>query len=520
MRPRLSTSPVILAELTAIEPLASATAILADPTRGVEQVILAETIDRVRHSTPHSLVVLHGEAATGGWSLAAALHLAWERNVSAVVVTRTVAGTSSESLARRLNMSLVLIDADAIDVALQLAGLVSAPDAARALRRAVCAEHLAEQGSIRGVLGVLNTELGAIPAALVVGHDVIAGRAAAVVERGDTERVVLAVNGPGERTWAHLVAAVPLDSAGTAEQVEALFRLARPPLLAAWAQSRVNSATHAGQEQAAFGLLRRLATEPADETPAPEPAEVETPLWSSELGWQVERTNRAVWLTPSRPPSELPDELTHLVRTAWQRARPNWPLFPEGDGWISWQSSDNAKDTAPLRRALTAFHDTAVAHELVVGVGRPHAGVTGLLRSVAEARLAGHVARDAVPGSVQWFEQVGPTAALAWLPVNEIAQVAELSLSELMSAKDRTALVDTALAVLDCGGSLSQASGRLGVHRNTVLARISRARQLGLTLDDPAQRLAVHVICYALSALNDQSSPPGEAGEVRPAGDD
>ena len=89
-----------------------------------------------------------------------------------------------------------------------------------------------------------------------------------------------------------------------------------------------------------------------------------------------------------------------------------------------------------------------------------------------------------------------------------------------MSAKDRTALVDTALAVLDCGGSLSQASGRLGVHRNTVLARISRARQLGLTLDDPAQRLAVHVICYALSALNDQSSPPGEAGEVRPAGDD
>jgi DNA-binding PucR family transcriptional regulator len=140
------------------------------------------------------------------------------------------------------------------------------------------------------------------------------------------------------------------------------------------------------------------------------------------------------------------------------------------------------------------------------------------MRSVAEARLAAHVARTGGPAAVQWFDEVGPPAALAWLPTREIAQVAELCLADLMAARDRAALVDTVLAVLDCGGSLSQASQRLGVHRNTVLARVARARQLGLAFDDPAQRLALHVLCYALASLGeagaDPASPPprGERG--------
>jgi hypothetical protein len=113
---------------------------------------------------------------------------------------------------------------------------------------------------------------------------------------------------------------------------------------------------------------------------------------------------------------------------------------------------------------------------------------------------------------VQWFDQVGPPAALAWLPTTEIAQVADLCLGELMGARDRTALVQTVLAVLDCGGSLSQASQRLGVHRNTVLARLARARQLGLTYDEPAQRLALHVLCYALASLWTEPHAGSHAG--------
>jgi DNA-binding PucR family transcriptional regulator len=102
---------------------------------------------------------------------------------------------------------------------------------------------------------------------------------------------------------------------------------------------------------------------------------------------------------------------------------------------------------------------------------------------------------------VTWFDQVGARAALAWLPVGQIAQVADLCLADLMAARDRAALVETVLTVLDCGGSLSQASARLGVHRNTVLSRVARAKELGLVFDDPGQRLALHMLCYALGAL-------------------
>ena len=508
-RPRTATLPVLLAELTRVPPLdRAATLHLADPGRVVEQVVLAETIDRLRSSAPHSLIVLHAEAAAGGWSLAAALNLAWERNASGVVVARSVAGPSSAALAERLQMSLFAIDGDPVDVALALAGPVSAPDAARAVRQAVVAERLAGETTVRSVLGVLNAELAPVPVALVVGEAVIAGKAGAVAGGPDTQEVSLPVSAPGERPWARLVAAVPAVTPLVAEQVEALLRLARPSLLAAWAYTRLNSAHRATHEQAAFGLLRRMAAEPQPGDRVS--GEFEAPAWSSELGWQLDGLNRAVWITTQRAAGRPPEQLTQLVRAVWQRSRSSWPLIADDDGWVSWQSSADAADLATLRGALAVFRDTAVAHRLVVGVGRAHPGVPGLMRSVAEARLAAHVARDGGPGTAQWFDQVGAPAALAWLPTAEIAQVAELTLPDLMGAKDRAALVDTVLAVLDCGGSLSQASQRLGVHRNTVLTRLARARHLGLAHDDPSQRLALHVLCYALASRGG-AAPPGTA---------
>ena len=362
--------------------------------------------------------------------------------------------------------------------------------------------------SIRGVLAVLNGELGSTPVALVAGEAVLAGRAAAVQQRPDVVQVTVPVNSSSE-SWARLVAGVPIDASVAPPQVEALLRLARPSLLAAWAQTRLDEASHAGQEAAAFGLLRRLATESKPAIPAE--IEVEAPAWSTDLGWQVDGTNRAVWITPLRATGPPPQELSYLVRAAWQHGRPTWPLIEQDNGWISWQSSADSADPAPLRKALRSFASHAEAHGLAIGVGQAHRGVPGLLRSVAEARLAAHVARQSRPSAVQWFDQVGASAALAWLPISEIAQVADLCLTDLMAAHDRAVLVDTALAVLDCGGSLAQASQRLGVHRNTVLARIVRAKQLGLVFDDPSQRLAVHVLCHALASL-ERGSAAAAAG--------
>jgi PucR C-terminal helix-turn-helix domain/GGDEF-like domain len=491
--------PLTLAELCRVEPLTSArTAHLADPTRHVDHVVLAESFERLRRCPPHAAVVLHAGAATGRWSLAAALHRAWERNVAALVVPAAVASPSNTLLAERLKMSLLIVHSDPIDVALKLASQVSNPDTARALRRATCAERLSEQHTVRGVLTLLNAELDPIPVALLVGKTVAAGRAAAVADRAGLRHVSVEVAAPGQQPWSRLVAAVADDAPAETEQVTAVLRLARPALLAAWMQTRLDASTHAEHEQAAFALLRRRCSEPSPEVP-PDPQETEAPPWSLQFGWHVDQINRAVWLMLSSTP-DPPPEMTHLVRAAWQRGHPRWPLIAEQDGWISWQSSATPNDAAPMKRALTAFRESALTHGLVVGVGCARPGVAGLMHSVAEARVAAHVAREQGPGTIQWFEDVGTAAALAFLPITEIAEVAELSLPELTEARDRAALVDTVLAVLDCGGSLSSASQRLNVHRNTVLSRLTRARSLGLAFDDPRQRLALHVLCYALAA--------------------
>lgn len=486
-----STAPLDLAELLRLEPLSHADAVhLADPGHLVREVVLAETFERLRRTAPHALVVLHHEAATGGWSLAAALHVAWERNVSAVIVPRSAMSSSSAVLAERLGIALFAIDGDPIDVALTLAVQVSAPQAARASRIALCAERLAEQSSIRSVLGVLNSELAPVPVALVIGMTVAAGRAAAVRDQPQATEVRVTVNDARGRPWATLVASVPDRAATDAGAVESLLRLARLPLLAALAQSQVDTTAREAQEQAAFQLLRQLTHTPA----ASIESEVDSPDWLAELGWQVEGVNRAVWLSPVR--GEPTDELTRLVRAEWQRHRPAWPIVAEDGGWLSWQNSPY--DT-PATRFVDAVTEAARRHGLVLGVGGAHEGVPGLMRSVTEARLAANVARDDGPGTGRFFDQVGALAALAWLPRDRIVEVAELCLPDLMAAKDRDALVATVLAVLDCGGSLSQASERLGVHRNTVLSRIARAKDLGLTFGDPTRRLALHVVCHALA---------------------
>jgi hypothetical protein len=506
----MNEEPLDLSELLLADALKSAEAVhVPDPQRRVEHAVLAETFERLRQMSPHSLVVLHDEAATGGWSLAAALHVAWERNAAAVVVPRPAMSASSAVLAERLSIALLVIDDDPVDLALALAGQISAPRAARAVRVARCAERLAEQPNIRGVLQVLNGELAPVPVALAIGSTVAAGRATALRHMSGCEQVRVDINGTGGQAWAELVASVPKKGATTTDHVAAMLRLARLPLQAAWAQSRMHTSSQEVQERAAFQMIRRLASEekPSDPAQQVEPdAEVAVPAWISELGWRLEGVNRAIWISPVRDTGVEPThELTQLVRATWQRYHPDWPVIADSDGWISWQNSPDGDDLAAIRRSIGIVTPAARSHALVLGVGGAHRGIPGLLRSITEARLAAYVARDSGPGSVRWFAQVGARAALAWLPRGQIAEVADLCLADLMAARDRGTIVDTVLAVLDSGGSLSKAAARLGVHRNTVLSRVARAKELGLAFDDPAHRLALHVLCYSLASLSPET---------------
>lgn len=502
-----------VAELLTVDALRGADEVwVADADEPVERLVLAGELAGLRAVTPHALVVLHGQAASGGWSLASALHTAWERHAAAVVTPRGALSRSAALLARRLGITVLAVDRDPVEVALALAAEVAQPAAERARRLAACAEALANETTVRGVVRVLGAELPGVAVALLVDGAVLAGRAAALrPDRGHTE-VRVAVPGHGGRRWGELVAAVPEPSRGYAEYVPSLLRLARAPLLAASAQQRIESARRTAREQAAFRLLRRDA-EPAPAPPAPgaaggagtgarPPGGAEPPMWASELGWRVEGVNTAIWVAGPAGGAEAPSaEHTTLLRTAWAERLPELPLVADRGGWVSWwnQPPGDRPERLP-QRLRTLLGSVAGRHGAAVGIGSPCPEAVGLLRSLREAKLAAGAALTAGTGEVREFGESGVAAALATLPVEDLGQVAELVLPALAAVRDRDQVVRTVLAVLDHGGSLHQAAQRLGVHRNTVLGRLRRARELGLAYDDPDQRLAVHVLCYALAS--------------------
>jgi purine catabolism regulator len=60
-------------------------------------------------------------------------------------------------------------------------------------------------------------------------------------------------------------------------------------------------------------------------------------------------------------------------------------------------------------------------------------------------------------------------------------------------------LLDTLSVFLDCESSVADTAAVLGVHRNTVTARVTRIQELlGVNLSAPDERLALHLACRTL----------------------
>jgi DNA-binding PucR family transcriptional regulator len=117
---------------------------------------------------------------------------------------------------------------------------------------------------------------------------------------------------------------------------------------------------------------------------------------------------------------------------------------------------------------------------------------------VREARLAAQSARSAGPGTVLGFASLGVVAATTFVDMDAVALVAELSLPRLMTSLDRDMIITAVAAFLDHRGSVSLAAKSLNLHRNTLQARLNRARELGVPLDAPSELLSVHLIAKVL----------------------
>jgi hypothetical protein len=146
-------------------------------------------------------------------------------------------------------------------------------------------------------------------------------------------------------------------------------------------------------------------------------------------------------------------------------------------------------------RLLLRARGVPTLDNLSIGIGEPHAGLSGIVRSYREARWAAIVGhRIQGPNRVTGFADLG---AYAWLePLdyesNDRSLAAVLTLIEHDRTHD-TKLVETLQVCLDAR-RIKDAADRLFVHRNTLRYRLDSIRKLtGLDAQDSDSRLILEL---------------------------
>jgi hypothetical protein len=179
-------------------------------------------------------------------------------------------------------------------------------------------------------------------------------------------------------------------------------------------------------------------------------------------------------------------------------------VVEHGEGWTGWTTF--AQEPTPARvRALAA--KLRAAHRKLsgsiadhMGVGRPHPWPEGLAGTVAEATDAARLAATRPEaGFFLQVDQLGMAQLLLeWTRTDTFEPAARALLAPLRDQPGD--LIRTLSAYLDAESSIAETAAVLGVHRNTVAARIDRVeRLLGVDLGHRDERLALHLACRTVT---------------------
>jgi DNA-binding PucR family transcriptional regulator len=175
-------------------------------------------------------------------------------------------------------------------------------------------------------------------------------------------------------------------------------------------------------------------------------------------------------------------------------------VVEQGDGWSAWitaarepTSTEVQQQAAAIRRVQRHLVQTVDAY---VGVGRVQPGPIGIATSLAEAGDAAGLARGRPEtGRFLHVDRLGlAQLLLAWTRTDTFQPAARALLAPIQDQPGD--LVGTLAAYLDTESSLAETAAVLGIHRNTVSARITKIQQLlGVDLANSDERLALHLAC-------------------------
>ncbi len=222
------------------------------------------------------------------------------------------------------------------------------------------------------------------------------------------------------------------------------------------------------------------------------------------VGWQLFGWHTAVMVSAERSFSDLPiaslaQSLTSALRSQSIEVK---PVRRERNlvFWVTRPALPKAGEDAELSQSVRlALDDVRAAFpgvKLRAGIGEPREGARGIALSVEGARLA-----LAFAESEQGTAVVQRTATMtanrlldSWLPDGAAREALVNIIEPLRAADGDGQLLTTLSTYLDVESNASETATRLHVHRNTVLQRLSRIRELlSLDLAEPGDRLVVQV---------------------------
>jgi purine catabolism regulator len=189
---------------------------------------------------------------------------------------------------------------------------------------------------------------------------------------------------------------------------------------------------------------------------------------------------------------------------------------------ILWRVRHNAMEMLwPVGNAAEAKALAASLHEemtkrladpnlvISIGAGRIQSGLAGIQRAHQEAKQALIMGRRLNgPGGITWFDELGVYRLIfAAEQLPELAAFHDEALAPLIEydRQHNAELVRTLKAYFDATCGPKEAAALLEVHRNTVLYRLERIREItGLDLDNADVRLRLHLaLCIHLALARD-----------------
>lgn len=190
---------------------------------------------------------------------------------------------------------------------------------------------------------------------------------------------------------------------------------------------------------------------------------------------------------------EDPERLRPLVAETLDRIERNllWRIADGSLELVLTAESNPALVVEELRSGLSQCH-------LAAGAGTARPGLGGLQQSHREARQALTIQhRLAIDAPLARFSDLGVYRLL--FAAEHLPEIDEFH-SEMLGGlleydqANHADLIKTLRAFFDANGSPKEAAQRLGVHRNTVLYRLERAKTLtGLDLNDAETRLRLQL---------------------------